>query len=124
PAQLTDREHVQSGLHPVVLLPARHRVALAAALVVGDERVAVPRVDPVDLPAHAHALAELDRGKLAVRHAEPELELLRLEAAAAVGFPAQVAEEIELEPPDRGTEACLLRRDAVLGLLLAHRLKQ
>src|SRR5437016_487524 len=77
-AQLADREHVERGLHAAVLLPACHRVALASALVVGDERVAVPRVDAVYLAAHPHPVTELDRGQLALRHAELELELPRL----------------------------------------------
>src|SRR6185437_7378970 len=48
--QLAHGDHVDGGLEAVLLLPLVHRVRRAAALVVADERVVAPGVDPVDDP--------------------------------------------------------------------------
>ena len=114
PEQLPHGDHVERDLQPPVLVPARDRPDGAAALVVAHDGVAAADVDAVDLAGHRD-VADLQRRR--DPRPERQLHVLGLERRAGVGLAAQVAQEVELQPPHRRAHARLLGRELEVRLL-------
>ena len=118
PSSSLHDQHVQRGLEAPLALPVRRLVGVdPSALVVAHEGPAAVHVHAVDHAPHPRAALDLHRRVARSRRSRSAAPGARARTGRRARLVAQVAQQVELEPPHGRPHAGLVGRQAKLAAL-------